>query len=62
MCRYAKGFDPDNWLTIDEDTAEIRINKMPDRESPFLRNGTYIAEILCLSQGEISKSQSSFIR
>ncbi|XP_076135361.1 desmoglein-2.1-like [Alosa pseudoharengus] len=48
--KYAKGFDPDNWLTIDEDTAEIRLNKMPDRESPFLKNGTYYAEVLCLSQ------------
>ncbi|XP_041912962.1 desmoglein-2 [Alosa sapidissima] len=48
--KYAEGFDPDNWLTIDEDTAEIRLNKMPDRESPFLKNGTYYAEVLCLSQ------------
>ncbi|XP_048107933.1 desmoglein-2-like [Alosa alosa] len=48
--KYAEGFDPDNWLTIDEDTAEIRLNKMPDRESPFLKNGTYYAEVLCLVQ------------
>ncbi|XP_028817123.1 desmoglein-3-like isoform X2 [Denticeps clupeoides] len=48
--RYAKGRDPDNWFTIDEKTAEIRLNKVPDRESPFLVNGTYMAEILCLTQ------------
>lgn len=50
--RYAKGHDPDNWLVIDEDTAEIRLNKMPDRESPFVVDGTYTAEVLCLAQGD----------
>ncbi|XP_062411298.1 desmoglein-2.1-like [Sardina pilchardus] len=48
--KYAKGFDPDNWLTIDEDTAEIRLKKIPDRESSFLKNGTYYAEVLCVAQ------------
>uniref|UniRef100_A0A3Q3WGM9 Cadherin domain-containing protein n=1 Tax=Mola mola TaxID=94237 RepID=A0A3Q3WGM9_MOLML len=38
--RYAKGSDPDNWLTIDPETAEIKLNKIPDRESKFLVNGT----------------------
>uniref|UniRef100_A0AAV2KYG2 Cadherin domain-containing protein n=1 Tax=Knipowitschia caucasica TaxID=637954 RepID=A0AAV2KYG2_KNICA len=47
---YAKGTDPDNWLNINEDTAEIRLNKIPDRESPFLINGTYFAEILAISK------------
>uniref|UniRef100_A0A674NMD5 Si:ch73-74h11.1 n=1 Tax=Takifugu rubripes TaxID=31033 RepID=A0A674NMD5_TAKRU len=45
--RYAKASDrPDNWFTIDEDTAEIKLNKKPDRESPFVVNGTYIAKIV----------------
>uniref|UniRef100_A0A8D3BNA7 Cadherin domain-containing protein n=1 Tax=Scophthalmus maximus TaxID=52904 RepID=A0A8D3BNA7_SCOMX len=48
--RYAKGSDPDNWLTIDPKTAEIKLNKMPDRESPFLVNGTYIAQVLCITE------------
>ncbi|KAL2089419.1 hypothetical protein ACEWY4_014107 [Coilia grayii] len=48
--RYAKGKDPDNWFTIDPVTAEIRLNKIPDRESPYLHNGTYLAEVLCLTQ------------
>uniref|UniRef100_A0A8C5E0E4 Desmoglein-2-like n=1 Tax=Gouania willdenowi TaxID=441366 RepID=A0A8C5E0E4_GOUWI len=48
--RYVKGFDPDNWLTIDPKTAEIKLNKMPDRESPALVNGTYFAEIICISE------------
>nr|XP_033477415.1 desmoglein-2-like [Epinephelus lanceolatus] len=48
--RYAKGYDPDNWLLIDPETAEIRLQKFPDRESPFLVNGTYYAEILSLNE------------
>uniref|UniRef100_A0A3Q2WUD1 Desmoglein-2-like n=1 Tax=Haplochromis burtoni TaxID=8153 RepID=A0A3Q2WUD1_HAPBU len=43
---YIKGFDPNNWLTIDPVTAEIKLNKMPDRESQHLVNGTYFAKIL----------------
>ncbi|XP_059197237.1 desmoglein-2.1-like [Centropristis striata] len=48
--RYAKGDDPDNWLLIDPETAEIKLQKAPDRESPFLVNGTYYAKILSLTQ------------
>ncbi|XP_031430705.1 desmoglein-2-like [Clupea harengus] len=47
--RYAKGYDPGNWFTIDEETAEITLNKMPDRESPYVVNGTYLAKILCMT-------------
>ncbi|TSK58112.1 Desmoglein-2 [Bagarius yarrelli] len=47
--KYVKGADRDNWLMIDEKTAEIKLNKVPDRESPYLVNGTYLAEILCIS-------------
>ncbi|XP_053735170.1 desmoglein-2.1-like isoform X1 [Synchiropus splendidus] len=47
--RYLKGSDPDNWLIIDPATAEIKLNKLPDRESPFLINGTYYAKVLCVS-------------
>lgn len=57
---YAKAYDPDNWFTIDEETAEIKLNKVPDRESLFLVNGTYIAKILAMTKGKtISTSQSS---
>uniref|UniRef100_A0A3Q3GTY3 Cadherin domain-containing protein n=1 Tax=Labrus bergylta TaxID=56723 RepID=A0A3Q3GTY3_9LABR len=48
--RYAKGHDPDSWLLIDPETAEIRLQKAPDRESPFLVNGTYYAKILGLTE------------
>ncbi|KAL6486226.1 hypothetical protein MHYP_G00056180 [Metynnis hypsauchen] len=47
--RYAKGYDPANWLSIDENTAEIKLNKIPDRESPYVVNGTYYAKILCIT-------------
>lgn len=50
-CRYVKGHDPGNWLIIDPKTADIRLKKMPDRESPLLKNGTYFAEILCMTDG-----------
>ena len=53
-CRYVKGYDPDNWLTIDPKTAEIKLKKKPDRESPLLKNGTYFAEILCLTNGTLT--------
>ncbi|XP_061833745.2 desmoglein-2.1-like [Nerophis lumbriciformis] len=48
--KYIKSYDPDNWLTIDPDTADIKLNKMPDRESPFLVNGTYFVKVLCISK------------
>ncbi|KAL7871869.1 hypothetical protein SRHO_G00068520 [Serrasalmus rhombeus] len=47
--RYAKGYDPANWLSIDESTSEIKLNKIPDRESPYVVNGTYYAKILCIT-------------
>ncbi|KAL4646428.1 desmoglein-2-like [Arapaima gigas] len=50
--RYAKGKDPENWLTINETTAEVRLNKIPDRESKHLQNGTYYVEIICITSGK----------
>ncbi|KAL2089416.1 hypothetical protein ACEWY4_014104 [Coilia grayii] len=49
--RYAKGYDPGNWLSIDEETSEITLAKMPDHESPYVVNGTYVAKILCMTDG-----------
>uniref|UniRef100_A0A3P8NT17 Cadherin domain-containing protein n=1 Tax=Astatotilapia calliptera TaxID=8154 RepID=A0A3P8NT17_ASTCA len=59
--RYIKGFDPNNWLTIDPVTAEIKLNKMPDRESPHLVNGTYFAKILCVSEDTPDKTATGTI-
>ncbi|XP_077580449.1 desmoglein-2-like protein [Stigmatopora nigra] len=59
--RYAKLRDDDNWLIIDERTAEIRLNKLPDRESKFLINGTYYAQIICISDEIKSKTATGTI-
>lgn len=53
--RYAKIRDDDNWLIIDEKTADIRLKKLPDRESKFLVNGTYYAQIICITSGEFCR-------
>uniref|UniRef100_A0A3B5L663 Cadherin domain-containing protein n=1 Tax=Xiphophorus couchianus TaxID=32473 RepID=A0A3B5L663_9TELE len=58
---YAKAYDPDNWFTVDEETAEIKLNKQPDRESPFLVNGTYIAKILAISKDMPAKTATGTI-
>lgn len=58
-CRYAKGSDPDNWLTIDPETAEIKLNKKPDRESAFLVNGTYYAHVLSIPEGTFFTNASA---
>uniref|UniRef100_A0A8B9KST3 Si:ch73-74h11.1 n=1 Tax=Astyanax mexicanus TaxID=7994 RepID=A0A8B9KST3_ASTMX len=59
--RYAKGHDPDNWLAIDEETSEIKLVKMPDRESKFLVNGTYFAKIICMTQDVPPKTATGTI-
>ncbi|KAE8293849.1 Desmoglein-4 Cadherin family member 13 Precursor [Larimichthys crocea] len=59
--RYIKGSDPGNWLTIDPNTAEIKLNKMPDRESSLLVNGTYFAEVLCISEDMPAKTATGTV-
>ncbi|KAM9323251.1 desmoglein-2-like protein [Pholidichthys leucotaenia] len=59
--RYAKVYDLDNWLIIDEKTADIRLNKLPDRESEFLINGTYYAKIICITNEQPSKTATGTI-
>nr|XP_020451505.1 desmoglein-2-like isoform X2 [Monopterus albus]XP_020451506.1 desmoglein-2-like isoform X3 [Monopterus albus] len=58
---YRKKRDDDNWLIIDEKTADIRLNKLPDRESKFLVNGTYYAEIICINNDIPSKTATGTI-
>ncbi|XP_019207002.1 desmoglein-2-like [Oreochromis niloticus] len=59
--RYAKVSDPENWLTIDPETAEIKLNKRPDRESPYLVNGTYFAKVICITEDMSSKTATGTI-
>ncbi|KAM7410640.1 hypothetical protein PAMA_001872 [Pampus argenteus] len=59
--RYAIGSGPGNWLIIDPETAEIKLNKMPDRESPLLVNGTYYTEVLCITKDLPAKTATGTI-
>ncbi|XP_061150985.1 desmoglein-2-like protein isoform X1 [Syngnathus typhle] len=59
--RYVRYRDDDNWLIVNEKNAEIRLNKLPDRESKFLINGTYYAQIICISQEVSSKTATGTI-
>ncbi|KAM3866217.1 desmoglein-2-like protein [Diretmus argenteus] len=59
--RYAKLYDVDNWLIVDGKTADIKLNKMPDRESKYLVNGTYTAHIICITNDMPSKTATGTI-
>ncbi|PWA25246.1 hypothetical protein CCH79_00005344, partial [Gambusia affinis] len=59
--RYAKLHDEDNWFSINGKTAEIRLNKYPDRESKYLVNGTYYAKIICISEDIPAKTATGTI-
>ncbi|KAK2860149.1 hypothetical protein Q7C36_004315 [Tachysurus vachellii] len=54
--RYVKGEDVDNWVSINEKTSEIKLNKYPDRESKHLRNGTYYIKILAITDSFTPKT------
>ncbi|XP_029102310.1 desmoglein-2-like [Scleropages formosus] len=59
--RYAKGYDPENWLSVDENTAEIKLMKIPDRESKNVINGTYHAKIICMTSDLPSQTATGTI-
>ncbi|KAG7214811.1 hypothetical protein INR49_010703, partial [Caranx melampygus] len=59
--KYVKIYDMDNWLIIDENTADIKLNKLPDRESKFLVNGTYYAKIICVTKDSPSVTATGTI-
>ncbi|KAK7158498.1 hypothetical protein R3I94_004963 [Phoxinus phoxinus] len=59
--KYAKGQDVDNWLIIDERTADIRLNKIPDYESKFLVNRTYYGHIICITNDLPAKTATGTI-
>uniref|UniRef100_H3CYP7 Si:ch73-74h11.1 n=1 Tax=Tetraodon nigroviridis TaxID=99883 RepID=H3CYP7_TETNG len=59
--RYAKAFDPGNWFTVDKHTAEIKLNKKPDRESALVVNGRYVAKIVAISNERPSATATGTI-
>ncbi|XP_064410253.1 desmoglein-2 [Latimeria chalumnae] len=59
--RYAKEFDPGNWLYIDPHTAEIKLKATLDRESPQLVDGVYTAKILAITEDHPAKTATGTI-
>ncbi|XP_062986740.1 desmoglein-2 [Elgaria multicarinata webbii] len=59
--RYAKGHDAGNWFIIDSRTAEIKLIKVPDYESPFVVNGTYTATIVAITEDFPAKTVTGTI-
>ncbi|XP_033854960.2 desmoglein-2.1-like [Acipenser ruthenus] len=59
--KYVKKYDLDNWLIIDPKTGDIKLAKVPDRESKFLVNGTYTAEILAITDDLPAKTATGTV-
>ncbi|XP_048858554.1 desmoglein-4-like [Brienomyrus brachyistius] len=43
---YAKDYDPEQLLSINETTAEVKLNKVPDQKSKYVKDGTYYAKVI----------------
>ncbi|KFW72350.1 Desmoglein-1, partial [Pygoscelis adeliae] len=48
---YSIGRDPAAWFRINQNTGEITLNKVIDRESIYVINGQYRAEVLAITRG-----------
>lgn len=46
------GRDPAAWFRINPTTAVITFNKVIDRESIYVVNGVYTAEVLAITTGK----------
>ncbi|CAJ1084859.1 B-cadherin-like [Xyrichtys novacula] len=44
--------NPADWVTVDPMDGKVTISKPLDRESPFVKNNTYIVEILAFDDGK----------
>ncbi|KFV11914.1 Desmoglein-1, partial [Tauraco erythrolophus] len=47
---YSIGRDPAAWFRINQNTGEITLNKVIDRESIYIINGQYKAEVLAITR------------
>ncbi|KAM5222148.1 desmoglein-2 [Ctenodactylus gundi] len=54
--KFAKWEDIDNWVSVDPDTSEIKLVKIPDYESRYVQNGTYTVKILAISEDHPRKT------
>ena len=50
--RYVKGYDPDDWVTVDLHTGHITTAKLLDRESPFMDKDVYTVIIYAVDNGK----------
>ncbi|NXQ80848.1 DSG1A protein, partial [Nyctibius grandis] len=48
---YSIGRDPGAWFRINQNTGEITLNKVINRESIYVINGQYKAEVLAITRG-----------
>ncbi|XP_065524248.1 desmoglein-1-like [Lathamus discolor] len=48
---YSIGRDPGAWFRINQNTGEITLNKVINRESIYVTNGQYRAEVLAITRG-----------
>uniref|UniRef100_A0A3B3BDQ3 Cadherin domain-containing protein n=1 Tax=Oryzias melastigma TaxID=30732 RepID=A0A3B3BDQ3_ORYME len=44
--KYKIGSDPAGWLNVDENTGQVTVKRLMDRESAFVKNDTYTALII----------------
>ncbi|KAG7472377.1 hypothetical protein MATL_G00108240 [Megalops atlanticus] len=49
---YVKGYDPDNWVTLDSKTGKISTAKVLDRESPYVKNDIYTVTLYAIDKGD----------
>ncbi|KAL7830942.1 hypothetical protein SRHO_G00304440 [Serrasalmus rhombeus] len=45
---YRVGSDPADWVTVDGETGLVKVRSPMDRESPFVKDGIYKAQILAM--------------
>ncbi|NXK97173.1 DSG1A protein, partial [Formicarius rufipectus] len=50
--RYSIGRDPAAWFRINQNTGEITLNKVINRDSIYVINGQYKAEVLAITRGK----------
>jgi len=52
VCRYELVQDPAKWVSVDPTTGKITTVQKMDRESPFIKNGTYTVVVQAIDGGK----------
>lgn len=58
---YVKVQDTDNWVSVDSETSEIKLVKIPDFESRHVQNSTYTVKVVAISKGHPQKTVTGTI-